>query len=483
MSPTAQIPVAPRRARRGRRRLRPGLALTVTSTLLVVACGGGDDDGGSAGGSDGDLPECPLAALEEADGPVELRFWHTMSGVREDSLQQLTDEFNASQDKVVVSLTNNSSYEDQQEKYRAGLQTGDLPDVVQHQDIFLQQMIDTQTALPVGSCIEAEGYETDDFVDRTLAYYQVEGVQWALPFNVSNPVLLYNRAAFGQAGLDPDDPPTTWEGVRDAAQSMKDAGFAAGMGLKLDSWHLEVFLSLAGQPFVNNANGRQDRATEVTFDSEAGEEIFSFLGGMVEDGLAITNPGEGQGQFDNLLGIGAGDFGMTIDSSGALGEIFSILESGQYAAVDPAVAPLPGRVEEGAVPVGGAALYISASEPAKQAAAWEFIKFATTPEKQAVWAAETGYVPVRTSSAEEAALQTRWEEVPGLRVAYDQMIEGAENEATAGAVIGPYQDVRDTIEQAENGMFLESRDPAEALADAAAEANSLIEDYNNRIGA
>jgi len=204
-----------------RKRSRAWLVAAAVA-LLASACGGGDDDGGGPVGG-GDLPDCPVDALDSAssDGPVDITFWHTMTRANEETLVQLTDSFNESQDRVHVNLVNNTSYEDQQEKYRQALGTGELPDLVQHQEIYLQQMIDSQSALPVQSCIDATDYDTSDFVERTLRYYQVEGVQWALPFNVSNPILLYNRNAFVQAGLDPDRPPETLEELRSAAQALK----------------------------------------------------------------------------------------------------------------------------------------------------------------------------------------------------------------------------------------------------------------------
>jgi sn-glycerol 3-phosphate transport system substrate-binding protein len=446
--------------------------------LLAAAC--------SAGGGEeaAKPPSCPIEALDaaSAESPVEISFWHAMTA-HEETLVRLTDEFNRSQDRVRVELVDNTSYEEQQERYSAALEAGELPDLVQHQEIYLQQMIDTQSALPVQACIDATGYDTSDFVDRTLRYYEVDGVQWALPFNVSSPVLLYNRSAFVRAGLDPDRPPATLDELRDAAQALKDAGFEAGMGLKLDGWHLEQFLALQGETFVNHGNGREDRATEVTFDSEAGQEIFAFLADLVEDGLATTSPRDGPGQFDNLLGVGAGRWGMTIDSSASLGSIFELLDGGRYANVDPAVGPMPGWTEGGGVLVGGASLYISATEDAEQAAAWEYMTFLASPESQSAWSAGTGYVPVRRSAIQLPEIQQRWAEVPGFRIAYQQLVESADNEATAGPVMGDLFGVRTVIEEAENRMFLEDQDPAEALSNAADAANEIIREYNERIGA
>lgn len=453
------------------------VAAAVVAAATAVACGGdaGDPDR---------LSSCPTEALDEAseDGPVEIELWHTMtphSGV----LAELTNEFNRSQDRVRVDLVDNRNHEDQQERYREGLETGDLPDVVQHEESWFQQMVDTRSALPVQSCIDATGFDTGDFVDRALRYYELDGVQWALPFNVTTPVLLYNRDVFARAGLDPDDPPTTLEELRDAAEAIRDAGLSAGVSLKVDGWLFEQLLALDGELFVDHANGRDGRATEVAFDSETGEDVFSYLADMVESGAAVTNPKAGPGQFDNLLGVGAGRWGMAIDSSAALGNVLDVLQSSDYADADLAVAPMPGRTPTGGVSVGGGALYISATDGARQAAAWEYMTFLTSPESQARWASATGYVPVRESAAEMAEVETSWAEVPGLRSAYDQLVDSADNSATAGPVMGDLGSVRTLVEQAESRMFLQGQDPADALAEAAQAADDVVEDYNARIGA
>jgi len=458
----------------------------VALALLATACsGGGDDDSADpdGGASPDDLPECPLDALEGVTEPVEITFWHTMTRANEEALVALTDAFNSSQEEVAVTLVNNNSADDQHEKYLSALETGgQLPDLVQSQEFYLQQMVDTQSVLPVASCIDAtDDFDTDDFVERTLAYYEIQDVQWALPFAVSEPILLFDRTAFERAGLDPDNPPATFDDLRAAAQALVDAGHEFGLGLKLDAWHLEQMLAWQGEPFVNNGNGRDDRATEVAFDTETAVETFAFLKGLVDDGLAVTNSAEGGSSFDNLLSVGTGKVGMTIDSSGSLGTIIEVLESGQYPDVAPDVGPVPGREDDGGVLVGGSGLYVSASDPAKQAAAWRFAEFLTSAESQSQWAAATGFIPVRQSATELPEIQARWEEIPGFRVAYDELNEGAENEATAGPAIGDYRGIRRAVGEAESRMYLEDLTPEEAISQAAEAANEALQSYNDRL--
>jgi sn-glycerol 3-phosphate transport system substrate-binding protein len=179
---------------------------------------------------------------------------------------------------------------------------------------------------------------------------------------------------------------------------------------------------------------------------------------------------------------------MTIDTSAALGTISQVLGSGQFAHVELGVGPMPGPDSpDGGVLVGGAALYISArSAPARQAAAWRYAAFLNEPATQAEWAAATGYIPIRKSAVNMAPLTERWAAAPGYRVAYDQLLAGPENDATAGPVIGAYggagQGVRGAIIDALAAMLTRGVPPDQAVREAARKANTAIAEYNARVG-
>jgi sn-glycerol 3-phosphate transport system substrate-binding protein len=456
------------------------LALAAVAALSAAVVGTVTPAGAQSSGA-----KCPLGALKKAKKPVEIVLWHSMTRANEETLQTLVSRFEQAQSDVKVKLVNQTSYRDTFDKYRAGLSSGDLPDLVQIQDIGTQQMIDTQTVLPATACIKADKYDTSDYIKRVLDYYTVGKTLWPMPFNVSGPILYYNKAAFRAAGLDPEKPPATLDEVKQYSQKLKDSGAVsqAGFGLKLDPWHLEQWSAKGGTLYVNNKNGRQKRATATVFDNKVGLEIFSWIDDMVKSGSAKTNDAEGASAVDNLLGIGNKQFGMTIDSSAALGTVDQLLKSGQYADIELGVAPMPGPVGKGGVLVGGAAMYIvNKSSPEKQAASWEFAKFLNEPENQATWAVGTGYVPIRKSAVDLPAVQQRWAEIPGFKVAYDQLTTGVNNAATSGPVIGDYQGVRDEILLQEQQMFSNGKKPAAALEDAQKETTRVIQDYNERLG-
>jgi sn-glycerol 3-phosphate transport system substrate-binding protein len=465
-----------------RRRARIPAALVAVAALAAVSLPAA---AGAATSRAGGLPACPLGALAKARGTVQITFWHQFPRANEQAIQALTDQFNASQSKVHVSLVNQTTYEDLFNKYVAGLSTGDLPDVAQIEDEGLQQMIDTRSVLPVGACVRADHYtETSDFLDRSLRYYTVKGVLWAMPFNVSAPVFYYNKKAFAKAGIT--SPPQTLDQVRADAQTLKATGAVtqAGFGLKNDPWYLQQWLAKTNQTFVNNGNGRNGRATRVTLNNATGQAGFAWMGGMVQSGLAVENDYLNPSTaFNNLLGIGNGNLAMTIDTSAALGTVEQVLASGQFPNVELGVAPLPSPPGSGGLRIGGAGLYISAkSSPEKQAAAWQYLKFLDSPASQAQFAAATGYIPNRRSAVNLPPIQQRWAQVPGFRVAYDELLGGTDNVASAGPVFGDYLGVRRAITDAEAMMFTGGAKPSAALAAAISKANAVLAAYNARIG-
>jgi len=460
-------------------------SIALATTCAAIAVGALPGIGASASVPTQAKAKCPLGALDKADGTVEITMWHSAVRENEATLQALADTFNSSQDKVHVTLVAQPSYQDTLEKYVAGLSTGDLPDLAMIGDGDTQQMIDTQSVLPAQACVKADDYDLSGHVQRVVDYYTIDDTLWPMPFNVSGPVLYYDRAKFEAAGLDPDSPPTTLDEIKQDSKAIVDAGVApAGYGLKTEPGYLEQYSAKAGKEYVNNGNGRKSRATEAVFDNKVGREVYTWMKEMVDEGLARVNSDEGQAVFDNLLGIGNGTHVMTTETSASLGTITTLLESGAYPGVELGVAPMPGPTGNGGVIVDGGALWIvKESAPEKQAAAWEFAKFLNSEQSQATWAARTGYVPIVEAAAESPEVQAVWARIPGYKVAYDQLLTGANNLASAGPVIGDYTGVQTAVRESWQRMFSEGTNPKAAVKAAAEAADGFIQEYNSRVGA
>ncbi len=126
--------------------LRPvTLLLSVVSAfaLLASACSSGDDSGSgsdSGGSSGGNASDCPVDALDGADGPMEVVVWHAILGLAAQTVDEFAEKYNASQDKVQVSVESQGvNYEEQQTKFEAALRDPTtLPDVILAEDTNTQ---------------------------------------------------------------------------------------------------------------------------------------------------------------------------------------------------------------------------------------------------------------------------------------------------------------------------------------------------------
>jgi sn-glycerol 3-phosphate transport system substrate-binding protein len=436
------------------------------------------------------LPDCPVAALPDTGEPVDILFWHGLSALNEETLVALTERYNGSQSRVRVQIENQGSYVDAIAKY-AQSSPGDRPNLAMFPDYAAQRTIDSDTIVPIGACFEASGYDTSVFQPSVLATYATEGVQWGMPFNVSDPVLYYNQTVFEAAGLDPERAPQSLVELRQFSQQIVDSG-AAAYGIALDSdsdggggWVIEQWMANAGALYADNGNGRLAPATRVLFDGETGVAMMTFVQQMVADGLAVYVGDNASGQ-DTLLKLAdpTAPAAMALSSSASLGLVLDVVAGGliQNVTVDDlGVGPLPGPGAEPRALVGGAAIYVVDDvNDAEIAAAWDFLSFLVSAEVQSEWAATTGYVPNRDDALAIEPLASKYRDDPRFKVAYDQLARDPDDLALRGPMLGPQQEVRVIVARAVAAIMGQNADVQTALSEAAAAANQAIADYNAR---
>ena len=243
--------------------------------------------------------------------------WHSMPDPAGGSLQRIVDDFNASQELYEVELIFQGGYTDSLNKLINSLGTPNVPNIIQLSDASTQIMIDSGAITPIQRFIDEEDYDLSDFEPKALGFYTIDSVLYSMPFNMSGPILYYYRAAFERAGLDPDDPPSTLEEVRQYSEQLAQAGEGGtqyGISLETSAWYFEQMLAKDGALYVDGENGRDGRATEAMFSAEAGTEIIEWWGGMVADGLAYNAGGD---TLDAMFKLASGETAMGIASTAA----------------------------------------------------------------------------------------------------------------------------------------------------------------------
>ncbi len=468
--------------------------VAIAFALLVVACGGaGGGGGGGKKVSQKGLPKCPLEALDKAKGKVKVVIWHGWSSTIKNTLDSAVKEYNASQDKVVVSAEpEGKSYDEVLKKYNAAIPSKQLPAIIQLEDTSLKAMIDGGTVLPAESCMKADHFDLNQLQPAVRSYYTSGGVFWPGFVGISEPVLYYNKVHFQKAGLDITKPPSTLAELRTTAEKLKKAGVSKKpLALILNSWFTESWLNGIGVPTVSHDNGRSGTADKATFDTPQAVKLFKFLKKMKDDGLLDAIPGT-DGQINQYLALAQQNSSMAIETSSAATTIKAFLQ-GKLSpsdfdagsvdvtknAIVPGAGPFPGIKEPGKVRVSGAAMFIvNTNKPEVQAGAWDFLKFMLQKEQVVKFHIGASYLPFIKGAPEDPRVQKFWKsDLAGvmLKTSFEQL--DAVDPKAPGPIIGPYLDYKKALQNALSAVMLKNADPAKALADAQKQLNTNMKQY------
>ncbi|MGH9213951.1 MAG: extracellular solute-binding protein [Acidimicrobiales bacterium] len=342
-----------------------------------------------------------------------------------------------------------------------------------------QRLADSGQTVAPGRCL-AEAIP--DVVPSIAATWSVDGVAQAMPFEVSTPVLFYNRRLFEAAGLDPEAPPTDMASMRAVSERLVATG-AAKHGLVVDNnrggvttWIVEQWNAQAGAPTLAPDNGYGSLPRRAAWRDGPAVDAFAWLHGMIEDQLAVLIDND-NGVRDLLEAADPDEpIGMTFHTCASLGELIDVLASSEdFAYVDLDVAALPGP-GTGSLPGGDALWMANGLTDAEMTAAWALEMWLTSPEVQARWAAGTGYVPVTQAAATLEPLRQRWLDHPEMAVAYEAVLGMGTRPTDLGMQAGPEQEIGGALAMAfqrvREGISVE-----EALDEAADITDALLEAY------
>ncbi|MFE4976230.1 ABC transporter substrate-binding protein [Kitasatospora sp. NPDC056651] len=456
-------------------------ALLVAGLSLTACSSSGSGSGGSGGSADAGVPGAQ--ALDQATGVTTVEFWHSMTGKNAEVLNGLVGQFNAAhQGKIEVKAQFQGKYDELVTKYKAAVQQKGTPALAQVYDIGTRFMIDSKQTVPAQAFADKDGYSLDDLDANIRNYYSVGGKLQSMPFNSSMPLLYLNSDAFKEAGLDPAQAPKDLNELGELAKTLtkKDADGKTvryGFGAAIYGWFVEQLLAESGAMYCDNDNGRANKAGKVVFDSAQGARIVQWWADLVKGGYAANT---GRTTDDAQAAFKAGTVAMHLESTGVLR---GYTEAAKFT-VGTAAFPKVTAADQGGPVIGGASLWISGPghSDAEKRAAWEFEKFVSAPEQQAVWHTGTGYFPVNTKSLDDPKDKEWVAKYPQFQTAIDQLKATKPTPATAGCLLGVMPQARKGVETAIEQTIAGTKPAQQALADAAKELQPAIENYNSSVG-
>ena len=355
-----------------------------------------------------------LAAPAWAGTTIKFYYPVHLTGPLVKEVEAVVAEFHKVQPDIKVEPVWGGNYAENMQKTVAALQAGSPPDIAVHLAVDLITLRDMDAVVPLDDYVQRDGGSDKvlgDFIPAFLTDFRADGKIWAMPFQRSTPILYFNKDLFRKAGLDPNKPPTTWDELLATAQKAtvrNPQGQATTWGLTIpdDIWLVMAFI------YQNGGRTSSPDFKKVYLGEKEAVEAVQFWTDMANKHKVMPR----HRTFPiSVQDFAAGNTAMLIHSTGNLR---FVRDSAKF---EWGTAFLPKNKKQ-AVAIGGAGLYIFKKAPKeKQDAAWQFAKFATSPEMQARWNIGSGYIATRKSAFDLPVMKEYTAKLPQALVARDQL--------------------------------------------------------------
>ena len=411
-----------------------------------------------------------IAGVALAQAPVEVPFFYPVAVGG--PITKIIDGFAAGFEKenpgIKLRPIYSGSYQESIAKALTAVKSGDPPvtSILLSTDMYT--LIDEDAIVPFDDVIRTAEDRAwlKSFYPAFMENSQTGGKTWGIPFQRSTIVLYYDKEAFKEVGLDPNRPPATWAEMREYAEKLtkRDAsGNVTRWGVQIPSsgFPYWLFQALAIENGVNLMNAA---GTEVYYDKP---EVIA----AVQYWLDLVNKYKVHPPGIVEWGTTPKDFferkvAMMWTTTGNLTNVRS------NAKFDFGVAMLPASKQRGS-PTGGGNFYLfKKSTPAQREAAFQFIKWVTTPERAAQWGIDTGYVAVRADAWETPVMKQYVAGFPAAAVARDQLPY-----AKAELSTHDNQRVTKALNDGLQAALTGTKTAEQAMKDAQREADRLLRSY------
>ena len=357
------------------------------------------------------LAGCDSAPAEEAqpEGPIHLEFWHSMGSSTGELIQEIVDEFNASQSDIVVEAIYQGDYTTAGTKLQAAVAGGNAPHVVQVEITRVGMYASQDLLLDLTPYAEADAdFDITAMYPGVMDFSYIDGKLISIPNGRSCPVMYYNADALKAAGFE--NAPATWEEMRAASAAVtKDGsmGYGASLG---DSWYYLAMMLTAGGQIYNEAGN------DIGFYGEAGTKPLQLWLDMIEDGSLYIPEGEDYASNAALRNaFMAGACNIIMQSSA---QYRSLVDNSDF---EVGVAYIPKDVTYAAIPGGSNLVAFQGMSKAEEQAVWEFMKYMCSGDVAGKYAAGTGYLPTSDAALNSAVYQEMLQKYPHLDVAVGQL--------------------------------------------------------------
>jgi sn-glycerol 3-phosphate transport system substrate-binding protein len=406
---------------------------------------------------------------------TQIQWWHAMGGVNGERVNKIADDFNAAQSEYQVVPVYKGNYTETMTAAIAAFRAKKQPHIVQVFEVGTATMMAAKGAVyPVEQMMKDAGEKFDEsgFLPAVISYYQTpEGKLLSMPFNSSTPVLWYNEDAFAKAGIK--EPPKTWLEVEQASKKLLAAGYKSGFSFGWQSWVMvENFSAWHNLPIGTQENGFAGLNTKFTFNSAGVKRIMADVSKWQKNGIFDYGGRRG----DSLPKFTNGECGMWLNSSAYYGGIKKQAKFKFNQTMLPHYPDIIANPQNSII--GGATLWVLKGHPQEDyKGVAQFMTHLSSPEVQAWWHQETGYVPITTAAYERSKKQGFYEKNPGTDTAIKQLSLNKPTPNSRGLRFGNFVQVRDIINEEMEAIWNGSKSASQAMDDAVSRGNKLLRKF------
>lgn len=307
---------------------------------------------------------------------------------KKEAFTALLEEFMEENPNITVEYQEAPWGNDFETKLNTGFASGTAADVINY------SLASIGSRVPLGQYEDltsyVEGWEgMDDIYDSILTAGSVGDSLYGIGYVPDARMLIINTELFEEAGLDPENPPTTWDELLECHEKLvkKDENgnvIQTGLGVPTNGTNVNHWLEIfAAQNGV--ANLVDESTDEILFNNEATMEAMTFLKQLYDIGLvAWDNAQADQNPIKN------GTAAMSIMNA----DEFNSANTGELEGKLKMV-PMFGK-EQQATFCGVHFMFMNADSKNKEAA-WKLIEFLCSEESMQEYAEVVGITPVRES--------------------------------------------------------------------------------------
>lgn len=352
-----------------KRKLIIGAALVATAALALTGCSG--------------------TSSSTTSGKVTLTMWTGFTGGDRPGYAQIVKDFNASHPNIKVVQTV-ESWDTIEQKLPTAWLTGSGPDIAapSSDPNIIADYVKSNSLLPVSTGSGTSKVNSDQLAQAAIKDFTFNGKLYAIPANFATLSLYYNKALFAKAGIA--TPPSTVADLEADAVKLSTGKSQYGLSLAdnqtIQMWPILQWLT--GGDIVDST-GCSALSTPA---SQAGLTTWANL--VKND--HISPVGQTGAEADSLFA--AGKAAMEINGPWAAGSYTA-------AKVDFGVVKVPTAADGSNVTLGSIAPLAISAKTKYPAQAQEFLAYYTSKTEQEKFSLKTGFPPLRTDLADDAALK------------------------------------------------------------------------------